>query len=467
MADRPEKSIDWATLSLYLALIGIGWLSIYTVGYGDGYPSSLSSFIFDTDVGKQTIWIGIALVLFFFVYIIEKNFWQTFSYIIYAAALLALILVLVVGKEINGAKSWFAFGGFTLQPSEFAKFGTCLAIASYVSRYEANLKNFREQLTAVALFMAPVLLVLAQPDAGSAIVFMSFFILLYREGFPATFFMLGFLAATLGILALLYDPMYIIPGLLLLAGFAIIFQFKNRKKWILPGIAILAATIISIYLGFGLYSLIGTSLFALALAIGFFIRRSNGFGLRLIPIMVLGSLLVFGADYGMNEVLQPHQQDRINAWLNPEKLQEAGRQGSLYNLEQSKMAIGSGGIAGRGFLKGSHTKGNFVPEQSTDFIFCTIGEEQGFLGSASIILIFLFFILRILTLAERQRSTFARAFAYGVAGIFFIHFVINIGMTMGLVPIIGIPLPFISKGGSALLGFTLLVGVLLKLDRYR
>jgi rod shape determining protein RodA len=464
MAERPEKSIDWATLSLYLALIGIGWLSIYTVGYGEGYPSSISGFLLDTDVGKQTIWIGIALLLFFFVYIIEKNFWQTFSWLIYTLGILMLIGVLIFGKEINGARSWFGAGGFTIQPSEIAKFATCLAVAGFVTRYETNLNQFKHQVTAIALFTAPLLLILLQPDAGSALVFLSFFILLYREGFPAGFYLIGILAATLLILALKYDPLYIIPPLMIGGILTMFGQLKDRSKWIIPGLILVGLTIGALISFPSIWLTIGITALTIMVAAAVFIRSKISFGLRILPVLLLGALMVFGADYAMTEVLQPHQQARIDAWLNTNKTDQGGE---LYNLVQSKMAIGSGGFIGKGFLEGSLTKGNFVPEQTTDFIFCTIGEEQGFVGSASIILIFVFFILRILTLAERQRTSFSRAYAYGVAGIFFLHFFINIGMTMGLVPIIGIPLPFISKGGSSLLGFTLLIGVLLKLDRYR
>ena len=464
MLERPEKSIDWPILSLFIALVGIGWLSIFTVGYGEGYPSSISGFILNTDVGKQSLWIAIAAVLFFFVYIIEKNFWQTFAYPIFVVSLIALLAVLAFGKEINGAKSWFYLSGFTMQPSEIAKFATCLAVASYASRRGTDFKKFRHQLTVIALFALPMALIMLQPDAGSALVFLAFFFVLYRQGFPALYFAIGFSSLTLMILALLFSPYFIVPGIFLLGLFAILFQFKNKRASITLIIAFLTGSIIAIVYGQAKWLALSTGIIAVLVSLILFVRQRDGFGFRLMPFLLVGTMLVFGANYAMNDVLRPHQQDRINAWLNPSK---ADRSGSYYNLFQSKLAIGSGGFMGKGFLEGNLTKGKHVPEQSTDFIFCTIGEEQGFLGSASIIVLFLFFLLRIITLAERQQNSFGRSFAYGVAGIFFIHFFVNIGMTMGLVPIIGIPLPFISKGGSALLGFTLLIAVLIKLDRYR
>ena len=463
MAERPERRIDYYTISLYLSLIAIGWLMIYTVGYGEDYNRGLSYFLFETTVGKQTIWIGISLVLLFFIFLIDRKFWQTFSYLFYAITLGLLVAVLIFGREIKGATSWFALGGFTIQPSEFAKFATCLAVASYLSTFSTDLKQLRSQIIAIGLFAVPIFLVLLQPDAGSALVFMSFFIVLYREGFPANFYIFTLSAAALLILSLMFTAYPVIIGLIYIALMLLAANLKRPIYFMLGLTAVLAFCIFSLNLE--LLTIIYGAAAALAiLAIYHVFKKKQRLVILSLAALALGSAIVFAADFSFNNILQPHQQDRINAWLNPDK---GDRQGSLYNVVQSKIAIGSGGFYGKGFREGVLTKGKHVPEQTTDFIFCTVGEEQGFIGSFAIILFFLLLLIRITMIAERQRSAFSRCYAYGVAGILFVHFFINIGMTMGIVPIIGIPLPFISKGGSSLLGFTLLIGVLLKLDRHR
>lgn len=464
MAERPSRKIDWMTFSLFLSLIGIGWLMIYTVGYGDSYPSHINDFLLHTEVGKQTIWIGICLLVFFFVFIIDRKFWQTFAYPIYGFALLLLIAVLFLGKEIKGATSWFIFGGFSFQPSELAKFATNIAMAAYLSSYSTNLKQFRHQLVSVALLAAPLMLILLQPDAGSALVFLSFFIVLFREGFPVNYFIFGLSGVTLLLLGFLFEVPILIAWLIALGMLPFLLNQEKKQYWLLGWAALISG---SWYFYQEKYQLAILGLLAgawLTFAIMHLVKKDARLVILIFGGVALSSLLVFASGFAFNNILKPHQQDRINVWLNPSKCDP---QGSLYNVLQSKMAIGSGGLNGKGFLRGSLTKGNFVPEQSTDFIFCTIGEEQGFIGSAAIIGLFLLLLLRIITIAERQRSSFSRAFAYGVAGILFIHVFINIGMTMGLMPIIGIPLPFISKGGSSLFGFTILLSLLLKLDQHR
>lgn len=463
---QSEKGLDWVSFSLYLALTVIGWLMIYSVEHGDGYTGGLSEFLASTSAGKQMIWVLISFGLLFIIFIIDWKFWQTFSYLIFAISLFSLVLVLLFGTEIKGAKAWFSFGGVSLQPAEFTKFAVCLALSSYLSSFSVNLRELRHQAISIGLILLPVGLIMLQPDAGSALVFTSFFFLLYRQGFPGGYLALAISLGALLILGLIFEPAYIVTALFSLGLLVLSSVYKNKRNPMLfSALVILSALVLSL----------GTELnpwYAAAIAGGGMIllallhlaRSGLHQSMVVLPIALLGAGLVFGANYAFNNILKPHQRDRINVWLNPS---ECDPQGSLYNVLQSKMAIGSGGIQGKGFLQGNLTRGNYVPEQATDFIFCTVGEEQGFIGVVAVIGLFLALLLRIVTLAERQRSNFARCYAYGVAGILFVHFIINIGMTMGLMPVIGIPLPFISKGGSSLLGFTLLVGVLLKLDSYR
>lgn len=464
--NQAEKGIDWVTFSLYLALTLIGWLMIYSVEFGDGYEGGLSGFLSSTSAGKQAIWVLISFGFLFFLFIIDWKFWQTFAYLIFSISMFSLVLVLIFGTEIKGAKAWFTFGGFSLQPAEFAKFAVCLALSSYLSGFSVSLREIRHQLVALGLIVAPVALIMLQPDAGSALVFLSFFFLLYRQGFPGGYLALAISLGTLLILGLIFEPAYIAFGLAGLALFVLSSDFKRKRPPFIFSLLVLIFAAVLLYNAsynpWLVAAIPGVAMLLLGLL--HFARSGLRSSMLVFPIALFGAALVFGANYGFNNVLKPHQQDRINVWLNPEKCDP---QGSLYNVLQSKMAIGSGGLQGKGFLEGNLTRGNYVPEQATDFIFCTVGEEQGFIGVAAVIGLFLALLLRIVTLAERQRSNFTRCYAYGVAGILFIHFAINIGMTMGLMPVIGIPLPFISKGGSSLLGFTLLIGVLLKLDSYR
>lgn len=461
------KNIDLITFSIYLGLVAVGWLMVYTVGYEEGYSNVFSEYL-TTSSGKQTIWIGISFIAFSFILLIDWKFWQTFAYLIYGFSLALLVAVLFFGMTIKGATSWFSFGSFSFQPSEIAKFGTCLAISSYLSTYSTNLKQLSAQLTALGLFIMPAFLIILQPDAGSALVFFSFLIVLYREGLPLNYYLVGFFIGVLFIFGLV-RPTWEVSLVLTYIGLLILsMNFKKKGNWLFGtllfggvlGYLIYEGELVawqSVYAAFAAF---------LGLATWHFFKKKRRLVSLLTAALICGSGIAYLANYAFNDVLKPHQQDRINVWLQPSKCDPRG---SLYNVLQSKIAIGSGGIQGKGFLQGTMTKLNYVPEQSTDFIFCTVGEEQGFVGSFGIIGLFLLLLIRISILAERQRSNFSRHFAYCVAGIIFIHFAVNIGMTMGLVPIIGIPLPFISKGGSSLLVFTVMIAVLLKLDsnRYR
>ncbi|HKK76641.1 MAG TPA: rod shape-determining protein RodA [Saprospiraceae bacterium] len=460
-----DRNIDWITLSLYLALVMLGWMVVYAVEYQDGQESFLR---LNSPAGKQMIWSGISFAAFFIITLIDYKFWQTFAYPIYGVTILLLIGVLIIGIEIKGARSWYAFAGFRFQPSELAKFGTCLAMAAYLSTVGNSLKQFNHQLVAAGLLVAPFILIGLQPDMGSALVFLSFLIVLYREGLPSIYYIIGGTLALLLIMGLMADdPKYI---WIFLEGIGVVwlssYVFKQQSLY----------TGLSAVVSFGFFwgarqayfepqvSLLTLGLVFLILSLIYIRKRTVQFPALLATALFICGAVAYGANYAFNDMLKPHQQDRINVWLQPEKCDPRG---SLYNLIQSKMAISAGGATGKGFLNGTITQLNYVPEQSTDFIFTTIGEEQGFLGVVLVIGLFLAFLIQIIRIAERQRSAFSRIYAYGFAGIVFIHVFINIGMTMGLAPVIGIPLPFISRGGSSLLGFTIMLGVLLKLDSKR
>ncbi|MEM6376853.1 MAG: rod shape-determining protein RodA [Bacteroidota bacterium] len=456
--------MDWPTFSIFLALVMLGWVMIYAVDYEEGQPLlALSS-----SAGRQLIWMVISFVTMLSVMLIDWKFWRTFAYPIYGLTLAALAGVLVFGATIKGAKSWYAIGGATIQPSEFAKVGACLAMAAFLSSTTTDLKKWSDQLIALGIILAPITLIILQPDPGSALVFMSLLIVLYREGFPSAYYIIGFTVAILMIMGLVTDDPRLIWILLLSVGVTWISNLIFDKTRFYVVLAALAG--IGLWWGarqayfdpnIALVSL-GSIFGGLAL---FYTWKK---GVRLPAIMssaiVFCSALAYGANYAFYEILKPHQQDRINVWLQPDKCDPRG---SLYNLIQSKMAISAGGLTGKGYLNGTMTRLNYVPEQVTDFIFTSIGEEHGFIGVVVVLTLFLFFLLQIVRIAERQRSNFSRFYAYAFAGIIFIHVFINIGMTMGLAPVIGIPLPFISRGGSSLLGFTIMLGILLKLDSKR
>lgn len=458
------QSVDLMTLCLYLSLLGIGWLMVYTVGYNEELTLSQTVFDLDTKIGKQTLWIGISLLTLVATISIDWTFWRTFAYPIYGLGIASLVGVLLVGTTIKGATSWYSIGGFTLQPAEFVKFATCLALAAFLSTYNTNLKNINAVLISFTLMLAPIGLILMQPDAGSALVFLSFVILLFREGLSPGLIVFALATATMLILGFVFPFSYVIVGLMLLVIFILFRSIIKEWRWVLLFVGLVVLSVFVSWKGYVVYVLLGNALLLLAFTYLTWSARKGTLAAQLWLLLFMGTLVTGGANYTFNNVLGGHQQDRINVWLRPHLCDP---QGSLYNLIQSKMAIGSGGFQGKGFLNGEITKGGYVPEQDTDFIFCTIAEEQGFVGSLGIIGLFFLLISRILVIAERQNSDFSRQYAYGLAGILFVHFFVNVGMTMGLVPVIGIPLPFISYGGSSILAFTIMFGVLLKLDTKR
>ena len=409
--------IDWVTVLIYLALVIIGWFSIFSARYDEMHPS-----IFDLSqvYGKQLIWIGASLLVGFIILLIDAKFFNAFSLWIYVFFLVSLFVVLVYGKATKGATSWIDLGGgVKFQPSEFAKMATALALAGYLGRLDIDLQKRKHQIVAAVLVLIPMALVLLQNDTGSAIVFVSFILVLYREGFPGTGWVMvaGVVAVLLFVFTLIWSQkiMYIILGSLLIL--TLTYYLITKKKGLVKMLAVFACMFV----------------------------------------------FVFSVDYAFNKVLQEHQRNRILVLLG----QLDDPKGVGYNVHQSKIAIGSGGLAGKGFLQGTQTKYDFVPEQHTDFIFCTVGEEGGFLGTAAVVLLYVALLVRIILLAERQRSTFSRVYGYSIAGILFVHVAINIGMTIGLVPVIGIPLPFLSYGGSSMLAFTIMLAIFVKQDAYR
>jgi rod shape determining protein RodA len=478
------KDFDGLTLGIYLALVIIGWLMIFAVSYRPDDPYGF--FNLSSEPGKQLFFIVVCSIMMFVIMLADWEVWRTYALPIYIATLLLLPGTLIFGREINGAHAWYHFGGFSLQPSELAKFGTCLAMAGYLSSSGVDLREWRSRIIALGIFMLPVAVILFQSDTGSALVFFSFMLVLYREGLAASWYALGFGTAAAVILGLMFDhPPYVAAWMVAFVTFRLISRFREKTRlWLGIFIALVPLTIWWIpilrwavgALGFDFERIQNPHLYVLAPHLALFAAaflpnywKKNSLVQRQLQLWLfllsVASALVFAANFACYTLLAPHQQQRIKIWLRPSEATDT--RGSAYNLLNSKMAIGSGGLLGKGTLEGNMTKLKYVPEQSTDFIFCTIGEEQGFAGVVGIVALFFWLLYRITVLAERQRSNFSRIYAYSVAGIIFIHVIVNIGMTMGLFPIIGIPLPFISYGGSSLIGFTLMIAVLLKLDSNR
>lgn len=413
--DDISGKLDWTTILLFMALVTLGWLNIFAAIYDETanqtiWDLSLSS-------GRQLMFIAASAVIIIAIIIIDMRFYETFAYLFYGLILVLLFLVPFIGKEVGGNKAWIGIGSFGVQPSEFAKFITALAVAKFIGSVGFRMDNLRSQAILFALIGAPIILIQLQKDTGTALVFTSFVLVFYREGMSPFLLIVGICAATIFILTLLVpNQLYLHAAIAAVLILLISFGKKKFKR---------------------------------------------------IAVLTIGALLISGViesvDYVVTDVLKPHQQNRVKVLVNP----DIDPLGVGWNVTQSKIAIGSGGFFGKGFLKGTQTKFDFVPKQSTDFIFCTIGEEFGWIGSLIVIGLFATLLLRVVFLAERQKSRFARAYGYSVACILFFHFAINIGMTVGLFPVVGIPLPFFSYGGSSLWGFTILLFILLKLDSHR
>lgn len=459
--------IDKITILLFLLMIVMGWFNIYAAVYNEERSGILDM---SQRYGKQFIWIIATLILAVFVVIIDSRFYFFFSWVIYGSMLLLLILVLIFGNEINGAKSWFVFGGLSLQPSEFAKVGTALAIASFLSAKRQDLTKLKVILSASAIIFFPAFLTALQPDMGSSIVYFALFLVLFREGMSPFIFVSGLLALLLFFLTLLLNNFYLKLALIIIA--LLLVWFATRKwKLCIAGSGIFILISATIYmLDYYVFKIIGNemviiiSLILSGVTYAYYIYSKKAAALLIIFLFLIGSIIfIDSVDYTFNHVLKPHQKERVEILLGF----RSDPHGTGYNVNQSIISIGSGGFTGKGYLQGTQTKFKFVPAQSTDFIFCTVGEEWGFAGSFAVIGMYLFLLLRLTFLAERQRSVFSRIYGYGVVSIFFIHFFINIGMAIGLVPVIGIPLPFFSYGGSSLWGFTILLFIFLRLDASR
>jgi rod shape determining protein RodA len=408
---------DWITIILFLLLVGFGYLNILSASH----IGEITSY-FDTSqlYGKHLIFVGLTFILIIFILSFEAKFYERFASIIYLLAMLALIGLFIFGKDVNGARSWYGIGSMTIQPSEFAKFATALAVAKYISDLQTNMKTLKDQIRVAAIIFIPALLILLQNDAGSTIVYLAFFFVFYREGLQQIYLMVALSLMILAVLALKFGT-----------------------------------------------TVAGLATLVVLLARYFLRKKKRGSILQYIAVLIVCVGFSYGVRLFYQHVLKPHQQNRISLWLrlekDPAKLERMKKE-EAYNLIQSEQAISSGGWTGKGFLQGTRTTGKFVPEQHTDYIFSTVGEEWGFWGSSFVVLLFVTLIIRVLYLAESQKSQFSRVYGYGVASILFIHFTINTGMVMGLIPTVGIPLPFFSYGGSGLWGFTILLFIFVKLD---
>jgi len=462
-----SEEIDWTTVGLYLLLVVFGWMNIFASSFNDQFRSILDV---RQNYGEQLLWILVSFIMIVLLFAIDHRFYHYFAYAIFGFAVIMLMLVLVVGVEVNSSRSWIRILGFNFQPSEFVKIATALGIARYLSGYNIKLWTWKSMMVMALLIGLPVGLISIQPDWGTALVFSCFILLMYREGMPGWILASSMFITLLFLMTLLMSNVTVV---IILISFALIGISIINRSLIQPLAAAAILVITFAILKYNierlpfmadnyqliLISLAISSLICLVLSVTRKIKH-----VMLVLVFLYGFIgFTFTVDYVFHNFLKPHQQTRVNILLGKETdIRNVG-----YNLNQSKIAIGSGGFLGKGYLKGTQTKLDFVPEQSTDFIFCTVGEEWGFLGTTVIILVYAGLLIRILLLAERQRSQFARIYGYGVISILLFHFAVNIGMTIGLFPVIGIPLPFFSYGGSSMLAFTLLLFILVRLDSVR
>ncbi len=479
--DKPTsiiRSLDWWTIGIYLALLVFGWVSVcgasYT--YGDNDIFSLA-----TRSGMQIVWIGTSICLGFVLLMLDDRFYDTFAYIIYGVLLLLLFATIFNPHDIKGSHSWLVLGPLRLQPAEFGKFATALAIAKLMSTYGFSMQRWKDFAAAVTIILLPMLFIIGQRETGSALVYLSFFLMLYREGMPGSILFTGVAMVIYFVVGIRYEDTFLwdtptsvgkFTVLLLVQIFSamMVQVYCDDKKKTRLLLAYCVGTTL-IFLLFSEYvipfDIVWVQIILSAALIGYLLYQALSTHIAnylYIVMFTLGSIAFFySADYVLNNVMEPHQRVRINVLLGlDEDLAGAG-----YNVHQSEIAIGSGGLEGKGFLNGTQTKLKFVPEQDTDFIFCTVGEEEGFLGSATVLILFLALILRLIHLAERQPFKFGRVYGYCVLSVFLFHVFINVGMVLGLTPVIGIPLPFFSYGGSSLWGFTLLLFIFLRIDAGR
>ncbi len=430
---RIKKSIftnvDWPVVGMYLLLVLMGWLNIYATLYNEDHTSL---FDFSQRHGKQLMWIGISIVVALVIALVDSRLFETFAYVFYGIGMFFLIAVLVGGNEIKGARSWFVIGGVSFQPSETAKYVTALAVAYYLSRPGVKIGNIKPKLIMFLMIALPGILIALQPDPGSTLVYLAFIFVLYREGMSGNIMIVGLVMVMLFIVTLFAKQSSVMMPFV---------DVEMNGKYVLISFLVLITG--------GLYLLLKN--------LNKNIWKAFAVGL----LIMVGTVL--SVDYVFDNIFKDRHRNRVNELVGI----ISDPRGTGYNQHQSKIAIGSGGFWGKGYLDGTQTKYNFVPEQSTDFIYCTVGEEWGFIGSSFVIITFLTLIGRLIFLAERQRSKFSRVYGYSVASILFVHFMINIGMTIGLAPVIGIPLPFFSYGGTSLLSFSILLFTFVKLDSDR
>jgi rod shape determining protein RodA len=472
------RSIDWWTIGIYLLLVAFGWVSVCgaSYSYGDVDLFSLSS-----RSGMQIVWIGTSVVLAIVILLLDDRIYEKFGFLIYGFMLLLLFLTIFNPHEIKGSRSWLVIGPLRLQPAEFAKFATALAVAKVMNVYGFDVRKWKDFAIVAAVVMLPMLFIVMQKETGSALVYLAFFLMFYREGMPGAILFTGFAMVVYFVVGIKYrDVMllststsvgvFVVLLLIQIFSVAMVYIYCNktmrakkmkRISWGMFGGTIAAVLVSKFIIDFDVVILQMVMIVAFLVYLVYEGFRTRVRTYYLIALFTLGSVLFFNAtDYMLNNMLQAHQRVRINVLLGLEE----DPAGAGYNVHQSEIAIGSGGILGKGFLNGTQTKLKFVPEQDTDFIFCTVGEEQGFVGSTVVLLLFLALILRLIKLAERQQFRFARVYGYCVVSIFLFHVFINIGMVLGMTPVIGIPLPFFSYGGSSLWGFTLLLFIFLRID---
>ena len=484
MAQRTDKqpsvlrSIDWLTIIIYLALLGLGWMSVCGASYTYGETDILS---LDSRSGMQIVWIGTSIVLGLIILLLDDRFYDTFAYVIFGVMLLLLFATIFNPHTIKGSRSWLVLGPLRLQPAEFAKFATALALAKFMSIYGYDIHKWKHFGITLAIVLLPMLFIVLQRETGSALVYLAFFLMFYREGMTGSVLFAGVAMVIYFVVGiryadtmLLYTPTsvgkFVVLLLIHLFSGGLVFAYCENKR---DAIRILLATIgiTVIFLLFSLYvvpfDIVYVQLVTTAILIGYLLWQALATRIRnymWIALFAFGSVVFFNAaDYVLNNVMEPHQRVRINVLLGLEE----DLRGAGYNVHQSQIAIGSGGIKGKGFLNGTQTKLKYVPEQDTDFIFCTVGEEEGFIGSAGVLFLFWGLIMRLIRLAERQPYRFGRVYGYSVLSIFLFHMFINVGMVLGLTPVIGIPLPFFSYGGSSLWGFTILLFIFLRIDAGR
>ncbi|MEA4976664.1 MAG: rod shape-determining protein RodA [Paludibacter sp.] len=476
--DSIQYALDWTTVFYFILLVTMGWISIYGASYDFEFEGSILDF--DQRAGKQFIWILTAFALGGAILLIDHRMFNYFAYVIYAAVILLLIITIFVAPDIKGSRSWLVLGPVSFQPAELAKMATALALAKFMSRYNYRIKNWRDLIPLAFFVLLPFGLIILQKETGSALVFVAFLLMFYREGMKGLVLLLVTLAIVLFVVVIRYSispiaddrgtwGMVLAMGIILLIQFVYAFFYTRhrREAFFLMGGIILFALVSAVlnkwfvvnydYVALGIAGASGMYW----LFVELFKRYRKYLLLVLITFVSIG--FSYTADQLFNRMLEPHQQIRIKVLLN----MEDDLAGAGYNVNQSKIAIGSGGFFGKGFLNGTQTKLKYVPEQDTDFIFCTVGEEHGFIGSVFVLVIYWLLLMRILTIAERQRENFHRIYAYCVASILFFHLMINVGMVLGLMPVIGIPLPFFSYGGSSLWGFTIMLFILLRLDASR